>query len=264
MSIGGGFSDTLSQSQDTTTTDIHTGQTTTLQGPGDQELALRDLNFRLAGEQSESILGSQNFQDFLNSQIFDLFSPDALARTEERASQAGQLTDQEDALISQAFEEGLGFGESEIDRFTKEGLGFLKQEVAPSRGLRFADTPILDRGGEIVSEGIRQKSQLLRGLKGQAAQSRLNFPLQRQRFQESLRDNARRARMGFAGTVGGLGLGNASINDPMALLRVLFAERAAQPKTAGTETGKRRTRSFGHTNTQSGNAAFDFGGFAGG
>jgi len=228
-------------SETTTTKQEH--ETTEIPEAGELENYLRSLGIDLTQLQLGNIQSQTGFQDFLSQQATDLFSPEALSETETLAGQAGQITSEEEAMIAQMEKEALALGESDINRRTQEGLGFLKQEVGPSRGLRFGDTPILDRGGRIVGEGIRQQAQLGREIRGRGAEQRLRYPLERQRFQESLRENARRFRLGLAGTAGQLGLGLAGLGDPFAQQKLFLSERLAQPTTAGTS--KERKTSYG-------------------
>lgn len=230
------------EAKDVTTERGETSRTT-IGEAGSTEEFLRSLGIDLTQLQLGNIQSQTELQDFLGGQLRDLFSPEAIARSEERAGQAGQIRPEEEALIAQMERESLALGESDINRLTQEGLGFLKQEVGPSRGLRFGDAPILDRGGEIVGEGIRQKSQLGREVRGRGAAQRLQYPLERQRFQEMLRENARRFRLGFAGTTGQLGLGLAGQGDPYGQQKLFLTERLAQPTQIGTS--KEDTRSYG-------------------
>lgn len=234
MSISG-------EAQDVTTERGETSSTT-IGEAGELEKLLQGMGIDLTKLQLGNIESQTAFQDFLSGQARDLFSPEALAATEAKAGEAGQITPEEEALIREIEEQSLAFGESDINRYTEEGLGFLKQEIAPSRGLRFGDTPILDRGGKIVGEGVRQKAQLGRNVYGRGAKARLDYPLERQGFQEMLRENARRFRLGLAGTAGQLGLGLAGQGDPFAQQKLFLSERLAQPTTIGAS--KEDTRSY--------------------
>ena len=225
----------ISGEAEDTTTEKGKQETTTLPGAGGAEELLRSLGIDLSQLQFGNIESQSQFQDFLGGQARDLFSPEALAASEARAGAAGQIRPEEEALIKQIKEQSLAFGESDIDRFTSQGLDLLKQRAAPSRGLRFADTPILDRGGELVGEGIRQKAQLGRDVRGRGAQQRLDFPLERQRFQEMLRENSRRFRLGLSGTAGQLGLGLAGLGDPLGQQKLFLAERLGQPSVSTQE-----------------------------
>lgn len=143
----------------------------------------------------------------------------------DRIRAGGQATPEEIDLINQAVEQALAAGETDIERFRSEGLESLREELAPQLGLRPGDTPILDRGGRIVAESQRQQGQLVSGLRGQQALSRLNFPLQRastvgvlnqnlQEFQSRLRQSAFTNRLQLAGARSTAGLGLAGVATP--------------------------------------------------
>ena len=83
-----------------------------------------------------------------------------------------QLTAIEEARAAQ-----VAAGEIDIERARTENLRVLREELAPRLGLRPGDTPILDRGGLIAAEALRQQG-VLGNVAGQAAaQARLQFPL---------------------------------------------------------------------------------------
>jgi len=192
-------------------------------------------------------MGQQGFQQFLAQQAQNMFSPEALGMVEQRAGMAGQLTPEEERLINESLSLGLASGESDIRRFGEESLGFLRQELAPSRGLRPSDTPIVDRGQQVVEEMLRQQGQLRLGLGQQAAQARLQYPLQRQTFQEQLRQQAFANRLAMTGQAGQHGLGMAGLTDPTRLQTLLLQERLAQPtvETSGHATGTSRGSKWG-------------------
>lgn len=89
----------------------------------------------------------------------------------------GQVTPEQAGLIDQATNSQLALGKSSIDANTMDQLQMLREELAPARGLRSADTPILDRGGLIAREGMRSYGDLEQSLRGQNAQMRLQYPL---------------------------------------------------------------------------------------
>lgn len=140
----------------------------------------------------------------------------------------GQATPEQIALIDQATEAALEAGESDIGRAERSALETLREELAPARGLRPTDTPILDRGARVAEEATRQRGQLARDLRGAAATARLNFPLAagsqlfgqasalqnfaqaQEQFSQQLRESAALNRLNLTQSKGGLGLGLAT------------------------------------------------------
>lgn len=68
-------------------------------------------------------------------------------------------------------------GQKNIDRFARDSLELMREELAPQLGLRSRDTPILDRGGRLMQDVTRQKADLAEGILAQGAQLRLDYPL---------------------------------------------------------------------------------------
>lgn len=155
----------------------------------------------------------------------------------EEIKRRGAATDEQKALIAEATGAALEAGTSDIARFRDQSIEQLRSELAPSLGLRPGDTPIVDRGGEITEEAVRQAGQLTSNLRSAQANAELNFPLnagqtfgalnQSQQsignaaaqFQQQLQNQAFQNRMslmsGISGGAGqaanyGLGLVNAS------------------------------------------------------
>lgn len=106
-------------------------------------------------------------------------SDQLIAQQLERLQAGGQATPQEVDLINDAVSRALAAGETDIERFQTESTERLREELAPQLGLRPSDTPILDRGGRVAAEAVRQQGQLVNSLEGQRAQALLNFPLER-------------------------------------------------------------------------------------
>ena len=135
----------------------------------------------------------------------------------------GQVSsDYETGLINQAIEMALASGKSDIDTAFQESLDILKQNLAPSLGLRPGDTPIIDRGGKLALEATRQKSQLSRGLRGQQAQ-----------FLQDLEQRSFANRAQLLGAIQGGGLGLAGLGGAGNTLGALTAGRTAQSSTSG-------------------------------
>lgn len=170
------------------------------------------------------------------------FTDPLLASDFGRVMRAGEASDYERSLIDSAISEAIGAGSSDIDAAFTDTLGLLSQEVAPSRGMRMSDSPILDRGSKLAMEAIRQKSQLARNLRTQGAQQMLEFPLRRgeamrvssdalKTFQEELRQRAFANRAALLGAIqsGGLGLAGAGGAAGANALSSLTQSRLANP-----------------------------------
>lgn len=86
-------------------------------------------------------------------------------------------TPQQKELINKAIDAQLKSGEIDLNRFQEKSLDLLRTELAPSRGLRPTDTPIVNLGQNVAEEALRSYGQLETGLRGAGAQAELNFPL---------------------------------------------------------------------------------------
>lgn len=146
----------------------------------------------------------------------------------EDLRRGGKATPEQIELIDEATQAGLNRGLIDVERFETQGLEAIREELAPSLGLRPSDTPILDRGGRLGAEALRQRGSLTESFGLANAQARLNFPLasssllqsstlgQQQlteatrQFQDTLRNQAFSNRLNLASTLGGLGLGLAT------------------------------------------------------
>lgn len=139
---------------------------------------------------------------------------DAFAR---QVGSLGQLTPEEDRLISSATRNARDVGQENIRQFVAENFRGA-DELAASRGLRPTDAPIGNVRGRVGEEATRQAGQLEREIAAQDASLRLNVPLQRasvlsnaagasNAFQAALQQNANANRLNLASTIGQLGLG---------------------------------------------------------
>ncbi len=95
----------------------------------------------------------------------------------EDIRRGGAATPEQIELIQQAGDAALERGGTDIERFRTESLDAIRNELAPSLGLRPSDTPILDRGARVAAEATRQGGQLAAGIRGAEASAQLNFPL---------------------------------------------------------------------------------------
>jgi hypothetical protein len=105
---------------------------------------------------------------------------------EERRLQIENIRRQQDfqALLQRTatesggiFDEAAGTGYTagafDIDNATRDSLSMLRQELAPSLGLRSTDSPVMDRGGLVARQGILAKGSLQNTLRSQALTNRL-------------------------------------------------------------------------------------------
>ena len=146
----------------------------------------------------------------------------------DRIRQGGRATPEQLALIKEQADRAIAAGETDIERFRTESLRGIKEQLAPSLGLRPTDSPILDRGGLIAAEAQRQQGQLVQGVRGAEAAAGLSFPLAQgalqsgqaqfqqqllsstQQFQAQLRDAAFANRLRLSSQPQQLGLGLAT------------------------------------------------------
>lgn len=248
-------------------------QTTNLDTPGGTEQELQDINLQISRQQLGALRSLGIFQGGLEkglpSAIQEAGTPSGIEQELsqldlERIRAGGQATPEEIRLINEATGNALEAGESDISSFAQSQLGLLREELAPQRGLRPTDSPILDRGGDVIKEAVRQQGQLATSLRGANAQARLQFPLQRgqalggqslalQQFQQSLREQAVRNRLALTGQVAQLGLGIAGMFDPTRAQSIFSQERIAAKDVT--------MDSRGSGGKQSGSAGWPSGGF---
>jgi len=191
--------------------------------------------------------------DFADQQIN---AQSALLGSELQAILRGpSLTAEQSALIDQGAQASIDAGLSDIGRFRDESLRTLAQETAIGRGLRPEDTPILDVGGRIANESSRQASQLISGIRADAARAKLDYPLAAGQFQasrtqaqqtlgqstmqliENLRQQSFANRMGIITTGGNLGLNLAQIGPNAGTLQGMQALRSQQATTTQKTKG---------------------------
>lgn len=217
-------------------------------GPTEQETQLTERQIELAEAQLTEIRRQSALQQELQEQLAPLQAAQAAeaerafaeaerlapAREEllnlalEDIRRGGAATPEEIRLIEEAGAAALAGGETDIERFETEALTALREELAPSLGLRPTDQPIVERGGRIAAEALRQKGQLGTAIQQAGATARLNFPLARsqliqagvgaqqtlqesiRQFQEQLRTQAFVNRLNLTGQTAGFGLGLAT------------------------------------------------------
>ena len=229
-------------------------QTTTVVQSAEQR-ALQARQVELAEQQLELIRQQAEFQETAFEQFTPLLEAQQ-AEFERQAERARALEPIQDELLQRelenirrggaaspeqlaAIDEAIGAsqerGEIDLERFQTEATQRLRNELAPSLGLRPTDTPIIDRGGQIAAEAIRQQGALTESLAGARANAALNFPLAAsqvlsgqtqfqqglaqatQQFQQQLRDAAFNNRLRLTGTQGGLGVSLANAASPISV-----------------------------------------------
>ena len=125
----------------------------------------------------------------------------------EDLRRGGAATPEQIELIQAAGDAALERGNIDISRFEREGFETLREELAPSLGLRPTDTPIQDRGFRLAAETARQRGQLSQGVRGAEATARLNFPLAQSQLlqssalgQSTLQESTRQFQEGLRNT----------------------------------------------------------------
>lgn len=137
----------------------------------------------------------------------------------------GQGTPEQMAGINNAADLAIQAGTGDINQQLQTGLGLLRSELAPGLGLRPSDSPILDRGGRLVEQSLKDTQNLSAGIRSQAAfeaplalnqagQGEQNIINQTKDLQSQLLARAYQNRLALTGQAGGLGLGIASSYNP--------------------------------------------------
>jgi len=115
----------------------------------------------------------------------------------ERIRRGGRATEEEIELIGEATTRAEELGTEQIAGFQERSLEQIRDILAPARGLRPSDRPIVARGEELAQEAQRQQGQLALGLAQTRAEAELSFPLARDRllseigtFQQQLSQSA--------------------------------------------------------------------------
>lgn len=216
--------------------------------------ALEEGPARGAGR--EEAPGAEVVAAALPGSLASLF--DQIGGVAEDVTRGPTASPEDELLIREAANRAIEAGLIDIERFQTEGLEQVRNVLAPARGLRPGDSPIVDRGGQIVREATRQAGQLISGVRGAEAQNLLQFPLQRrasdlsavglqvdalggfQEFQRSLRDNAFRNRLLLGSALGDIalnvsqqGIGLAT-GIPANVSGTLASIAASQPQVSST------------------------------
>lgn len=100
-----------------------------------------------------------------------------LDRQLEEIRRGGAATDEQKRLIADITNRAIESGDTDIARFMDTGLDQIRNEMAPARGMRPDDAPMIDAAQRVLEEAVRQKGQLTSNLRGAQSQAELNFPL---------------------------------------------------------------------------------------
>ncbi len=214
-----------------------------------QEQRLQTSQADLSEEALEAVQKQSEFQDRLLADLDPALSAQNAAEAEARARAEGGVADQDQLLqqqiarleagtaatpeqrrlITLAADNAIAAGSSDISSQARDLARVIREEIAPSLGLRPEDTPNFDRGARVASEATRQTGQLVRDIRGQAASAELNFPLasfqaesganlatenlqgQREQFQQELAQRAFSNRLNLTNQISSGGLGIAEV-----------------------------------------------------
>ena len=218
----------------------------TLPEASEEEKAVTDVAVRLAEEQLAYAERQAALSEYLFANFPELFESAGAAGALDEGSMAAQLealrsgeaSPAQRTLISDTVANALRLGESDIRDYTQRGLEQIRDVLAPSRGLRTTDSPMLGLGSDIIEEGQRQYGDLVTAMRGYEAESLLNLPFQRglptAQLQAELMQAAFNNRLQLASAGGNMALGlNPNYNVPAAL-SVIQQPRLAQTTTKGT------------------------------
>ncbi|MEE8485032.1 MAG: hypothetical protein V3S38_00550, partial [Acidimicrobiia bacterium] len=180
----------------------------------DVELAIEDAILESAMFAIEEQRKVAAIREQIAGQFPDIFSEAFTGSAVQDPEDFGDLataTPEQKALIGNVIDNAIASGTSDINDFTQSQLRDIRDILAPSRGLRPGDSPIIDRGSLVAQQGVRQIGQLTRGLRGQGAATELTLPFQQNFATEELRGNLaqnaftnRLQLAGFAGNALGL------------------------------------------------------------
>ena len=141
----------------------------------------------------------------LDAQIRNLPIQERLLQLQlDEIERGGRATPEQKALIGEIANRAIETGDVDISRFLNQGLDTVREDLAPARGLRPTDSPMLDAGGRVLEEALRQKGQLTSQVRGAQANAELNFPLnasqvfgQQNQWQQNFNANMQQFLMGL-------------------------------------------------------------------
>ncbi len=202
---------------------------------------LSGISATIAAIESQLVNLQQNAE--LKQQLFDQF-PDLFGSTIAAGELAGERlgpTQEDRDLINAQINQQLAFGEADINRARDQGLQNNRDVLAPGRGLRPGDSPILNEASGVVEAAQFQQGQLVRGLRSTFADQLFA----REQFTQVLRQNAFQNRLGLSTTAGNFGLELSPNLNIAGALSTLQAPRLAENQVGATGSTGSAPSSFG-------------------
>jgi len=95
------------------------------------------------------------------------------------------LTEGQKALISRAANNAISLGRGDIQTGLRDNLEILREELAPARGLRSTDSPIIDRGSKLALDSLRLEERLASNIRGAESAALIDLPRVQREFQLS-------------------------------------------------------------------------------
>lgn len=128
-------------------------------------IALRDKQRQLDTAQLDAAINNLPLQQ------------EMLERQLDEIRRGGAATDEQKRLIAEVTGRAIDSADIDIARFMDTGLDQIRNDMAPARGMRPDDAPMIDAAQRVLEEATRQKGQVTSNLRGAQAQAELNFPL---------------------------------------------------------------------------------------
>jgi hypothetical protein len=100
-----------------------------------------------------------------------------LQRQLDEIRRGGAATDEQKRLIADITQRAIESGDTDISRFMATGIDQIRNQMAPARGMRPDDAPMIDAAQRVLEEAVRQKGKLTADMRGAQANAELNFPL---------------------------------------------------------------------------------------
>lgn len=203
----------------------------------------RDIQAAVGAAITPEMQAQMQLEDFQRAQRLGPIQDELLQLQLENVRRGGMATDEQSAAIDRTTDASISAGEADLDRASELGLERIRNTLAPSRGFRPDDSPIVDRGLELERETLAQKGGLQKSLRAGASAAKLNFGAgvsslaqQPQMIAQALKDfqtnlglEAQATRMKYLGLAGGSGVSTINAGgDPYS-----YSSSLAQSRVAG-------------------------------